>query len=572
MARPVTGSVRLRSGIWCARVKFPDGARVEYKLVTCRTEDAARERALALSSIAARLVSAGQAPLAAALVERAAGADQATFDQISRKVTALAAGQIGVSVLRPVVTLEVLARRWTSGELAREYPDHIREKRSAKTDEGRIRLHIIDAGFGDIDVAEFTLDHADAIMQALPAHLSAASRRHVGQLLHRLMGLAVYPLRLRADNPIPEGWLPRLGASKAFSFIYPSEDAALLACSAVSLADRVFYGFLAREGMRCSEALSLRWKDLDLQRGVVTLDVNKTDSPRAWALSPGVAAALLAWREQTGGEDTDQVFAGRVAGHGAGRLRRHLELAGVERAELFERTKRREPIRAHDLRGSFVTWSLAMGRTETWVTDRTGHKSSIMLRRYQRAARTAAELGLGTPLPLDEAIPELKGYGTDSGTPSIGRGSGHEVGVSAIHRYLKPSSPGRGRTDTPLRAADFKTERGGRENAGSVVSSGKADPAHDTKAPLETARPTSGPTSARVDSFALLTSELARLAASGDVEGARVMHEAIGRLLAAPAPVTSEATPSSTLPVAAPAPPGVVDLAQERRRRGDGSR
>lgn len=457
MPRPSTGSVRLRSGAWCARVTYPDGHRVEYKLPTCRAEEAARARAVALASIVSQLASAGQGALAKALVERAAEADQATMAQISIKVSGIVSGTINVSTVRPVVTLAALAARWTSGELARDYPDHIREKRSANTDEGRIRVHIVDAGFGDLDVAEFTLDHADAIMRALPAHLSAASRRHVGQILHRLMGLAVYPLRLRTENPIPEGWLPRLGAPKAFSFLYPSEDAALLRCSHVPLADRVFYGFLAREGMRCSEALSLRWIDLDLKRGVVTLDVNKTDEPRAWALSPGVAAALMAWREQTGGEDVSEVFAGRVAGHGAGRLRRHLELAGVQRAELFARTNRREPLRVHDLRAAFVTWALANGRSETWVTDRTGHKSSIMLRRYQRAARTAGELGLGAPLPLDKAIPELTGFGTGNGTSSMGGGSRHEPGVDAIQRYLKPSSPGRGRTDTPLRAADFKS-------------------------------------------------------------------------------------------------------------------
>ena len=30
-------------------------------------------------------------------------------------------------------------------------------------------------------------------------------------------------------------------------------------------------------------------------------------------------------------------------------------------------------LRAHDLRGTFVTLALAVGQTEAWVTDRTGH-------------------------------------------------------------------------------------------------------------------------------------------------------------------------------------------------------
>ena len=46
--------------------------------------------------------------------------------------------------------------------------------------------------------------------------------------------------------------------------------------------------------------------------------------------------------------------------------------------------------------------ALAIGRSEAWVADRTGHKSSVKINRYRRAARTAAELGLGDMLPLVE--------------------------------------------------------------------------------------------------------------------------------------------------------------------------
>jgi integrase len=59
----------------------------------------------------------------------------------------------------------------------------------------------------------------------------------------------------------------------------------------------MFYGFLHREGTRRSEAGAMTWSDFDLLRGVVVLDENKTNDPRAWALSPGVAEALQAWRE-----------------------------------------------------------------------------------------------------------------------------------------------------------------------------------------------------------------------------------------------------------------------------------
>jgi hypothetical protein len=99
-------------------------------------------------------------------------------------------------------------------------------------------------------------------------------------------------------------------------------------------------------------------------------------------------------------------------------LRDRLREAGVERPELFEESKERIPLRAHDLRGTFVTIKLALGKSEAWITDRTGHTTSVMLYRYKRAARTAAELQLGDFAQLHEAIPELHELG--STPPSLG--------------------------------------------------------------------------------------------------------------------------------------------------------
>ncbi len=79
---------------------------------------------------------------------------------------------------------------------------------------------------------------------------------------------------------------------------------------------------------------------------------------------------------------------------------------------------KRQRIRAHDLRASFITVSLALGKSETWVADRTGHTSSVMLNRYHRKARQVAQLNLGPFLPLHEIIPELAAL-ADPPSPAI---------------------------------------------------------------------------------------------------------------------------------------------------------
>src|SRR5690606_20971610 len=123
-------------------------------------------------------------------------------------------------------------------------------------------------------------------------------------------------------------------------------------------------------------------------------------------LAPGVAAALEKWRGNA--PDDAPVFVVDDRVNLVRMFRRDLARAGVRRPELTETTENRRPIRVHDLRATFVTLALAAGRSEAWVSDRTGHRSSVMIHRYHRQARTAAELGLGELAPLNTAIPELR--------------------------------------------------------------------------------------------------------------------------------------------------------------------
>ena len=127
-----------------------------------------------------------------------------------------------------------------------------------------------------------------------------------------------------------------------------------------------------------------------------------------------MAGALQAWREVRAREGADVgddalVFVdecGEEIGenHAAEWYREHLRAAGITRPVLFEKSKARQPIRLHDTRATFITIALANGKSEAWVQDRTGPRSSVMINRYRRAARTAAELGLGELGRLDLAI------------------------------------------------------------------------------------------------------------------------------------------------------------------------
>ena len=307
MPRKATGSIYSRAGVWYARLLMSNERR-SFKLSTCANEEQARERVGVLAELSEKLRGAGLAELAPDFIERAAEGDGRALEDVRQAVQKLC--ESGVTAARPLVSVTTsfreFAERWTSGELARLYPDHVREKRSAEDDRLRLERHVYPV-IGAIPLTAFTLDHAEAVMQGMPSELSPASRRHIAQLMHRILSMAVFPVRLIQSNPLPRGFLPSPGAAKAKAWLYPDEDRALLGAMEIPLCYRLLYGFLAREGMRAGEAAALTWGNLDLERGAITLDNNKTDDPRAWAMSEGTAKALRAWRKHCAGAEGQSV-------------------------------------------------------------------------------------------------------------------------------------------------------------------------------------------------------------------------------------------------------------------------
>lgn len=147
-----------------------------------------------------------------------------------------------------------------------------------------------------------------------------------------------------------------------------------------------------------------------MEHGRVNLDKDKTDDPRDLDMRPDVVEALGRWKKRTepNAEPDDYVFAENGVPlhveHLAKQIRNVLRRVGVARLQLFEGSATRQRFRAHDLRATFVTIALTTGKTETWVSDRTGHDGHSMIERYRRKART---WNLGEVGCFYELIPEL---------------------------------------------------------------------------------------------------------------------------------------------------------------------
>jgi integrase len=227
------------------------------------------------------------------------------------------------------------------------------------------------------------------------------------------------------SHVIRQGWLPPRNDAKEKSYLFPVEEAAFHSNQRVPLVRRLLVGLCAREGLRKENAVTLKWCDLTFQSNgevMISLDTTKNGRGGAWVLDPATAEALRRWHTICPSEtfvfpasalpqhrDTDD--RPMYVDHLADQLRDGLQKAGVKREKLFERGANRIRLRAHDLRATFVTLALANGRTEDWVSTRTGHGSSQMIALYRRQAKTAVELRLGWLKPLHEIIPELAGLG-----------------------------------------------------------------------------------------------------------------------------------------------------------------
>lgn len=611
VSRTATGTVLERSKRFLARVSVAPGKRPAILLeaipaCTCRTKlckrtcapyAAAVERARIIAALVKRLRDAGYDANVEKTVEATAKASPERLAVIERQIDELITGaresEAGGFKASRKTTFRELAEAWTSGKLHRRYPDHVRLKKTSYDDQKRLEKHVFDH-LGDLPIPSVTLDHVEDAMRSLSSDLEATSRKQIAQLIAHVLKLAAYPCRIIAHSPIPRGFLPKKSPPKALEFLYPTEDAALLGCTDVPLVYRMAYGILAREGMRAGELRALTFRDLDLARGAVNLDDNKTDDPRAWALDRGVARALKIWREhfRTGVDESAYVLveptplrgshAGKTAprplniDRSADRFRTHLKKAGVDRTLLFERSPTRQRIRIHDLRATFVTLSLANDKTETWVADRTGHKSSVMINRYRRTARKAAELNLGALAPLDRAIPELAKVAGEL-APQSAPGSRGTSKRGRHHRRKAARRSDSRRLNTSMSRFRFRRRKAcgfesrlvhevlGKKGSEAIGAEGARRP----QVPIETASSAHCAGGPRAALVADLSKRLADLAASGDLEGARTLLGTIETLRAQQA---RRAADAALKELDEDGRDEVIDLASERRRRRDGGR
>ena len=230
--------------------------------------------------------------------------------------------------------------------------------------------------------------------------LSALSIRHVHAVLHPALKDAVSWGRL-TRNPIEAADPPRVAGS---GHEMKTWSGAQLATFLEATSDDRLHGLwhlLAMTGMRRGEALGLRWEDVDLEQGrlsvrralipngktVVVSEPKTARGRRVVALDPGTVEVLKAQaarqlQEQaqaTSWSDSGYVFAKEDGTAYHPEVVSRFFRQAVRRAMLPE-------IRLHDLRHTHATLALRAGIHPKVVSERLGHATvSITLDTYSHA-------------------------------------------------------------------------------------------------------------------------------------------------------------------------------------------
>jgi integrase len=281
----------------------------------------------------------------------------------------------------------------------------------------RMRNHVLPA-IGRIRLAALAADDLDRLYaKCLAAGLSARSVHHIHATLHAALALAVR--RDKVVRNVADLVDPPRSAPREMTTFSESEYRTFLSAARADPNEGAFLAVAATTGMRKSEVLGLRWKDVDLDRGEVhlatvlerrggevTFAQPKTKGSRRHIQLTREAVEALRrrrthQREQRvaagpGWADYDLVFT-RVDGRpfSESSLNRHFKalLAANDLPSL----------RIHDLRHTAATVLLGRGVHQKIVSEMLGHsRTAITLDLYshvtptmQREAVSALEAAIG---------------------------------------------------------------------------------------------------------------------------------------------------------------------------------
>jgi integrase len=237
-------------------------------------------------------------------------------------------------------------------------------------------------------------------------------------------------LRVRTDNPCSGVEPPDRGEDRQKQWLYPTEFEQLVACESLPLRWRRLYALLVYTYLRPNELAALRWRDVDLEVGLLHVtrawdykrdrlkDYPKTSAGvRYVPIEVELRALLKVLRD--GSEADDPVLPNLPPPEDwAATLRAHLRRAGVARASLYEDSATVKQMTLYDLRATGITWRTLRGDDARVIQQAAGHERYATTEGYVRSAEVfRGRVGAPFPrLPASLNGPEFRSPNRSPGT------------------------------------------------------------------------------------------------------------------------------------------------------------
>jgi integrase len=264
----------------------------------------------------------------------------------------------------------------TFKDFTREHylPHAYANKRSAKADESKLRLHLLPL-LGHRRIDQISTQELQRYHDQLKAsHCPATANRHLS-LLHRMLKLAVQwgfleknpatGIRKHQENNEVHRYLSEQEIARFIAALETEENQVAVAA----------FKFLLYTGVRRQEALDARWEHVDLHKRVWFLPTSKSGKSRHVILNT-MAVELL--QRQPRLPDNPFIFPGKIEGMPLNNpqkaFKRVLKAAGIAN------------FRIHDLRHTHASIAINNGASLYEVQHLLGHSQAVTTARYAHLA------------------------------------------------------------------------------------------------------------------------------------------------------------------------------------------
>lgn len=276
---------------------------------------------------------------------------------------------------------------FTFGALAEEYKKMYCRQKSFRGKNGYIRLFC--RAWGNMPLSGFSTRLVERYQSAIieKGNAPATANRHIATIKHMIRKAVDWEMtgeetlkRIQKVKLLPEN-------NKRLRYLSKGECQALIGFCEPHL--KPIVQFALNTGCRKGEILSLKWENVDLKHGFISLILTKNGDRRELPINDSLRATLQGLKRRL---DIPYVFYDDTNGKPYGDIKRSFNTA-LRKAGIRD-------FHFHDLRHTFSSHLIMGGTDITTVSRLLGHKSLTMTLRYSHLA----------PAHLKQAVQSLNYY------------------------------------------------------------------------------------------------------------------------------------------------------------------